>query len=32
MPANDVILLAVGMFFFGFVLGLWLFPWLFGLR
>jgi hypothetical protein len=32
MPANQILLLAVGMFCFGLVLGLLLFPWLFRLR
>ncbi len=32
MPANEIVLLAVGMFCFGLALGLWLFPRIFRLR
>lgn len=32
MPANEILLLAVGMFCFGLAAGLWLFPWLFSLK
>lgn len=32
MPANDILLLAVGMFCFGLVAGLWMYPWIFRLN
>lgn len=32
MAGNEILLLVVGMFCFGLVLGLWLFPWIFRLR
>ena len=32
MPANAIVLLAVGMFCFGLALGLFLFPWIFRLK
>lgn len=32
MPANQILLLAVGMFCFGLVAGIWIYPWIFRLR
>lgn len=32
MNGNEVLLVALGMFCFGFAFGLWLFPWIFRLK
>jgi hypothetical protein len=32
MAANDILLVAVGMFCFGFVFGLFMFPWIFRIK
>lgn len=32
MAANDILLLAIGMFGFGLAFGLWIYPWIFRLK